>query len=89
MRSVRVVIDGETYLPLAALAECYECRLEWMIEVYETGLLGRGRVVGGQVLISTCLLDRVAEVVRLNLYHGVGLAVLALLLEPDLERDEL
>lgn len=83
MSNVRVIIEGEAYLSLAAIAECYACQVEWMVEVYEWGLLGRGRVVGEEILISTCLLDRVADVVRLNVYHGVGLSALALLLEPE------
>jgi len=88
VKYLRVVIEGETYLSLAAIAECYACEAEWMHEVYQYGLLGRGRVVDEEILVSTCVLDRVADVVRLSLYHGVALGTLAVLLEPEREWEE-
>lgn len=88
MKHLGVIIEGETYLSLAAIAECYCCEVDWVHEVYQHGLLGRGRVVGEEILLSTCVLDRVADVVRLSVYHGVGLGAVALLLTPDLEWDE-
>lgn len=88
MKYLRVLIEGETYLSLTAVAECYDCEVEWMLEVYRFGLLGRGRVVGEEIVVCARVLDRVAEVVRLSLYHGVGLGALALLLQPEREWDE-
>ncbi len=88
MKHLRVIIEGEGYLSLAAIAECYACEVEWVREVYEYGLLGRGRVVGEEILLSTCVMDRVADVVRLSVYYGVSLGALDLLLEPEREWDE-
>ena len=83
MKRVRVTIEGETYISLEGVAQCYECEVTWLREVYSLGLLGRGRIVEETVVIESCMLDRVAEVIRMSVHQGIDLAVVAAILEVD------
>jgi len=82
-RQVRVVIEGESYLSLETVAECYHCEVSWVREVYEFGLLGSGRRVGSDVVIPSHVLDRLAAIIRLSRYYGLNLAGIALALDLD------
>jgi hypothetical protein len=72
-----LVIKGETHVTLAAAAECYAVRVEWVREVFELGLLGPGEVVedaGGEaVAVVAAALDRLAEIIRLHRHHGMDM----------------
>lgn len=83
---VRVVhLEGEMYLTLETIGECYECEIAWLREAYEFGLLGGGRMVYGTLVLSVTVLDRVAEVVRLGRYQGFGFETIVVLLGADVE----
>jgi hypothetical protein len=77
-----IVIRGERYLTLQGVAETFEVELSWVQEVYDFGLLGPGETVEGTVAIASRLLDRVAEIRRMNRVQGVNLAGIALVLAP-------
>lgn len=83
MRRVRITIEGETYITLEGVAECYECEITWLREVYDLGLLGHGRTVEQSIAIELSKLDRVADVIRMSVYQGIDLVVVAALLEVD------
>ena len=87
MSQVRISIEGESYLTLEAISECYACEVTWMREAYQVGLFGLGVVHGDDLLLSVRLLDRVAEVVRLGRHHGLDFEVIALLVADPLVED--
>lgn len=86
MKTELVYIDGEPYISFHTIAECYECSVSWVAEVYEYGLLGEGRPRGGAMLVTSNMLDRVARVRQLSIYHGLELEVIAVLLHGGDER---
>jgi hypothetical protein len=79
-------IEGEAWLSLEAISECYECELSWVREVYDAGLLGAGRTVSGEVVLRVTVLDRVADIVRLSRYQGLGLETIVALIGTAPER---
>jgi len=81
--SVRIHIEGESWLTLEAISECYGCEVAWLQEAYEFGLLGNGRVHLGQVLLRVVVLDRVADLVRLGVYQGLTFETMAAMLGDD------
>jgi hypothetical protein len=83
VKSVRVTIHGESYMSLEAVAECYDCEVAWMRDVYALGLLGSGRTFEGTLVIRTSMLDRVATIRRLHLYQGLDLALVGVFLDAD------
>lgn len=83
MTRVRITIEGESYITLEGVAECYECEVAWLHEVYRMGLLGRGRTVERTIAIELRMLDRVADVIRMSVHQGIDLAVVAALLEGE------
>jgi hypothetical protein len=83
VRSLRVTIRNESYLTLDAIAECYECEVEWVEVVYRLGLLGRGEDIEGHPAIPARMLDRVSVLRRLCHHHGVDPMVVELLLEDE------
>ena len=86
MTRAAVTIRGETYLTLETVADCYDCELAWVEQIFHLGLLGTGERVEGLVAIPSRMLERVAEVLRLCRYHGVDPSVVELLLveeEPE------
>lgn len=87
MSEVRITIEGESYLTLEAISECYECDVRWLREAYEFGLFGRGRVDAGRVVLRITVLDRVAEVVRLARYQGLGFEAIDVLIGETVEAD--
>lgn len=80
MTEFRVRIEGETYLTLEAISETYECEVSWLRQAYEVGLFGGGRMHAGTPVLHVRLLDRVAEVVRLARYQGLGFEAIVVLL---------
>lgn len=83
MRSGSVVIRGELFLTLEAVANCYRVEARWMHEVYELGLLGAGEPAEESVAIPARKLDRVAEILKLHFHQGVNLEGIALLIGFD------
>lgn len=81
--SVRIHLEGESWLTLEAISECYECEVTWLREAYDYGLLGAGRVELGRVLLRVVVLDRVADVIRLGLYQGLAFETMAAILVED------
>ncbi|MFN2427374.1 MAG: hypothetical protein ABR587_13120 [Candidatus Binatia bacterium] len=86
MRHVRILIEGETYLTLEAISECYDCDVSWLREAYDRGLLGGGRVHSGAIALHITVLDRVAEVIRLARYQGLGFETIVVLLDQRVEQ---
>ena len=80
MSELRIRIEGETYLTLEAISECYGCEVAWLREAYGFGLFGGGRVHAGTLVLHVTVLDRVAEVVRLSRYQGLGFEAILVLL---------
>ncbi|MFN2378162.1 MAG: hypothetical protein ABR538_16645 [Candidatus Binatia bacterium] len=80
MSVVRIFIDGQSYLSLEAISQCYECEITWLREAYEFGLLGGGVLHEDTLLLHVTVLDRVAEVVRLSRYQGLGFEAIVVLL---------
>ncbi len=74
-----VVIRGRTLLSLEGIARCYRIEIEWVREVYELGLLGEGTTWNDTVVLEFEVLDRVAEICRLQEHVGANLAGIALL----------
>ena len=74
MRRQVISIRGQLYLTLETVADCYRVEVEWLHEVYETGLLGPGARVGDSMAIAACMLDRMGEILRLHRQQGINLA---------------
>ena len=82
----QVLIDGQLYLCLEVVAECYHVEVAWLREVYALGLLGDGRPVEATIAIPVVRLDRVARIIRMHFHYGQDLASLEPLLgDEDLE----
>ncbi len=75
-------IQGESWVTLEVVAECYDCEVAWVEEVWRAGLIGSGRRIEGGVAVRAVMLERVADVVRLHRHQGVALELVAALLEP-------
>ena len=86
MSDVRIVIEGESYLTPEAICECYECESSWLYEAYEFGLLGDGLAHDGTVVFRVTVLDRVAQVLRLSRYQGLGFEAIVVLLGETVEQ---
>jgi hypothetical protein len=56
----KITIEGESYLSLYSVAECFACEPSWVEDVFAHGLLGHGHRHEGEVVILSRLLDRVA-----------------------------
>lgn len=76
-----ITIRGEQYVTLHGAAECYEVEVAWIEEVYEFGLLGRGEPADEGLAIPAAMLDRLAEIRRLQQQEGVNLPGIAIILE--------
>lgn len=87
MTELRIRIEGETYLTLEAISETYDCEVAWLRQAYEVGLFGGGRMYAGAPVLHVRVLDRVAEVVRLGRYQGLGFEAIVVLLGEVAEDD--
>lgn len=76
-------IHGEAFLDLEIVAECYQVQVDWLTEVYDLGLLGRGERVEAHIAIPVIRLDRVARIIRLHFHYGYDLSSLELLLADE------
>ena len=73
-------LEGGTWLSLGAVAECYDCEVDWLDEARRHGLLGRALHRGGEWLVHVVVLDRVAELVRLSRIEGMAFETIVVLL---------
>jgi len=71
----------ELVLSLETVAACYRVELTVLRQACELGLFGEPR--GAELGIAASRLDRVAEIVRLHVHHGIELSTLFLLLDPE------
>ena len=69
----------ERFLSLQVVADCFEVRVAWLEEVYETGLLGPAVRRKETVELAASELDLVAQIIRLHFHQGVDLQGIALL----------
>jgi hypothetical protein len=76
-----ITIHGENYVTLTHAADCYELEVRWIEEVYDYGLLGEGEQLETGLAIPTRMLDRLAEIHRLQNQQGVNLAGIAIILD--------
>lgn len=76
-----VVIHGEAYLTIETIAECFEVKATWVEAVYQQGLLGTGERRGETLYVQACMLDRMAEIRRLNTLLDEDLSAIALFFE--------
>ena len=83
MTRATLTIRGETYVSLETVAECYECELTWVQEIFALGLLGAGTSVEGLVLVPSFMLERVAAIRRLCHYHGIDPTIVELLMKEE------
>ena len=74
-------IAGELVLSLETVAAFYRVELTVLREACELGLIGA--LGAADVGIAASRLDRVAEIVRLHVHHGIELGALLLLLDPE------
>jgi hypothetical protein len=84
MSELVVRIEGQTWVTLETISECYQCEVTWVRQACELGLFGRARVHAGTLVVRTTVLDRVASAWRLSRYEGLSFdAIVVLLGEPD------
>lgn len=81
MKHEGISIRGHLYLTLETVAACYRVEVDWLHEVYETGLLGSGERVGDSTAIAAAQLDRLGEILRLSRQQGINLAGILRLLD--------
>ncbi len=67
------ILDGESFISLQYIGECYAVKISWLQQAYELGLLGPGRELQGEILLATHRMDRVAEILRLRFRYGLDL----------------
>ncbi len=88
MTQARVTIDGDLYLTLEAIAQCYRVEVAWLRRAYDAGVLGPGRQHERTVLLAARRLDRVAAVVRLSLYYSLDLEAMAALIGSEADEGQ-
>lgn len=81
MRPGALRIEGELWLTLETVAECYRVEVTWVREVYARGLLGPGTDVEQTTAVAAAALDRMARVLRLHQLEGLHLEGIARRLE--------
>jgi hypothetical protein len=73
-------IEGQAYLSLETVAQCYECEVAWLREAWLHGLFGRGIEYEGHLLLHVAVMDRVADVLRLGRHQGLSFESIVVLL---------
>jgi hypothetical protein len=76
-----IIVHGQRYLTVRAVADCYEVEESWVIRVYEAGLLEECERVDEQLAISLAMLDRLAAIRRLNRNLGLDFEAIAVWLD--------
>ena len=84
MSDVVIRIEGQSWVTLETISECYECEVAWVREAYAYGIFGVARPHAGTLVLRATMLDRVARAWRLSRYEGLSFdAIVVLLGEPD------
>jgi hypothetical protein len=83
VRRATLTIRGESYVTLETVADCYECEIAWVEQIFALGLLGAGESFEGLVAVPTRMLERVAAIRRLCHYHGVDPTIVELLMREE------
>jgi len=73
-------VEGVRWVTVDAVARCYTVKVEWVLEVVATGLLGHSVERSGALTITADQLERVAKIVQLHFHHGVELSGVHILL---------
>ena len=81
MSRSQLVIRGEAYLMIETVAECFQVQSAWVQAVYHRGLLGAGERRGESIYIQARMLDRVAEIQRLNILLDEDMNAVALFID--------
>lgn len=76
-----LLIRGERYVTVSRLAQLYDVRVEWLLEVCDSGLLDPLERAGGELAVPATRLDRLGLIQRLNLVQGVNLPGVAIILD--------
>lgn len=76
-----LLIRGERYVALSRVAQLWDVRVEWLLEVCEAGLLDPLERAGDEPAIAARLFDRLATIHRLNVVQGVNLPGVAIILD--------
>jgi hypothetical protein len=87
MSRTTILLEGQSWITIETISECYGCEVAWVREACDYGLFGTARVHSGTLVLRVTVLDRVARVVRLSRYEGLGFEAIALLLG-DFDPDE-
>jgi hypothetical protein len=80
MSELVIRIEGQAWVTIETICECYDCDIAWVREACEFGLLGTARPHAGTVVFRATVLDRVARVVRLSRYERLGFEAIVVLL---------
>ncbi len=83
MADAVITIRGETYITLESVAECFEFELNWVRRVCDLGLVGPTEPVAKTLAIPTRMLDRIAEIRRLELQYGFDLELIEIFLQTE------
>ena len=73
--------DGESWVTVEAVAECYHVDAGLICSACEAGYLVNTVDAAGALAVAVRELDRVAVLVRLHVYQGVSLDAVGLFLE--------
>jgi len=76
-----IQIEGELHLTLETVAEVYAVRVVWLREVCDAGLLEARPHDQGELCIATVQLERLAQIVRMNVVLGLDLDAVEALLD--------
>ena len=80
MTADRFVHEGETWVTVEAVAECYRVDERLVCDACRAGLLLYTEDVAGVMAIAVHDLDKLSVLIRLHVYQGVPLESVALYL---------
>lgn len=81
MKPRTLQIEGKTYVTVETVAGCLQCETQWVLEVYEQGLLGEGVRRDNTVAIAARMMDRMVTIQRFNKDLGIALSAIAAVLD--------
>jgi hypothetical protein len=76
-----IQIREEPYVTLTTIAECYDCSVVWVEEVYGLGMLGSGEKWHDETLVPVVALEHLARILRFHVGHGVDLDLIQRLID--------
>lgn len=77
MHHETILVGGELYVTIEAVAVCYEVEVAWLLEVHAYGLLEPTTHAGESLAVAVETLDRVARILQLHRQFGIDLAGIA------------